>query len=163
MLRSRGADWFQDRSTTSKDVRDLVNLANHGMEFWAIRGLRQIEELELSEQLDGRISIDDAYGAEMLEQVIGEWRRVLGSRPEPSPRRLPVRRERVLEMMLHMQLGTRALSDLAGVVDWTPASLQSARTVADRFGRALSSAFAGGIITAIPPAVDAALVAMRQG
>jgi hypothetical protein len=162
VLRSRGADWFQDRSSASKDARDLVSLANHAMQCWAISGLRQIEEGELAEQPDGQLSIHDGYGAKMLERVIGEWRRVLGSRPEPSPRRLPVRRERVLEVLLHMQLGMRALSDLAEAADWTPASLQSARTAADRFGRALSSAFGGGIITAIPPAVGAALHAMRE-
>jgi hypothetical protein len=160
--RSRAADFFQDRSSVSKDVRDLVHLANHAMEYWAISGMRQIEELELCEQPDNWLPIDDPDGAAMLDRVVGEWREALKSRTEPSTRRLPVRRERVIETLGHLQIATRSTSELAEVTALTPAALRSAASAADQFGRAPSSAFGSGIILAIPPAVSAALEVMRE-
>lgn len=162
VLRSRSADFFQDRSSLSKDSRDLVQLANHAMKYWAISGMRQIEELELCEQPDNWIPIDNLQDTVMLDRVLGEWQEALKSRAEPSPRRLPVRREGVIETLAQIQLAMRATSHLANASEWTPESLRSAATAADRFGRSLSAAFGSGIVLGIPPAVSAALAAMRE-
>ncbi len=162
VLRSRSADSFQDRSSLSKDSRDLVQLANHAMKYWAISGMRQIEELELCEQPDNWIPIDNLQGTAMLDRVLGEWQEALKSRAEPSLRRLPVRRERVIETLAQIQLAMRATSHLETATDWTPDALRSAATAADRFGRGLATAFGSGIVLAIPPAVTDALAAMRE-
>ncbi len=162
VLRSRAADFFQDRSSLSHDARDLVRLATHGIEHWGISGLRQIEEDELVELARPWLPLLGTEEADPLGQVVGGWRATLQSRTEPSPGRLPVRRAGVLKTLAPLQLGLRAISALSDAREWTPESVQSAARAADNLGRALSRAFGAGIITALPPAVDVALRALRN-
>jgi hypothetical protein len=162
VLRSRAADFFQDRSSLRHDLGDLIRLASYGVRCWGMNGLHQIEEPQLAELAEPWLPLASGEGAGVLEQVIGGWRATLRSRTAPSPPRLPVRRESMLDTLGQLQLGVRAIGALSDARDWTPASVQSAARAADNLGRALSRAFGGGIVTALPPAVDDALHAIRD-
>ncbi len=161
VLRNRAADWFPDRSSLQHDVGDLLRLASHGAQHWGVSGLQQIEEDQLADLAYPWLPLHSLEAAQMLEQVVGGWRTTLRSRTVPSPPRLPVRRDRVVETLGQIQLGLRSIHALSGAQDWTPGSLQSAAQAANHLGQALSRGFGAGIITALPRAVDAALRSLR--
>lgn len=161
-MRGRGADWFQDRSSVVKDAGDLLRLANHGIDIWAFTALRAIEEDGLIELANGWLPLTQPTHADPLQQVVGSWRDTLRSRQEQSPPRLPVRRESVIQMLAHLQLALRHISQLSGATVWTNESQRVATQAAEQLGRALSRAFRGGIVTSLPPETQAALVALRS-
>jgi hypothetical protein len=162
VMRNRAADWFQDRSTVTKDTEDLLRLAGHGLESWAIHGLRAIEEDELIELANGWLPLTQPANAEPLQQIVGSWRDILRSREAPSPPRLPVRRESVIQILAHLQLALQRITKLRGATSWTGESQNAATQAAEQLGSALSQTFRGGVVTALPPATQAALVALRS-
>jgi hypothetical protein len=162
VMRSRATDWFQDRTTVVKDTGDLLRLTSYGLENWGLRGLRAIEEDELVTLAKGWLPLTQSAQAEPLQQIVGSWRDVLRSRETPSPPRLPVRRETVIDVLGHLQLALRRITTLSEASSWDSESQSTAAQAAEQLGRALSRTFRGGIITALPPETQAALVALRS-
>jgi hypothetical protein len=163
VMRGRAADFVPRHITVGGDTEDLLRLANHGLVQWGIAGLHEIEEDGLIALVQGWLPLKQAADAEPVAQVIGAWRKDLDSRELPSPARLPVTRESVVQTLTHLQLGLRGLARLSGAENWTVKSRQDAAEAADQFGRALARAFRGGIINALPRETLAALTALRSG
>jgi hypothetical protein len=149
VARSSSLDFVASRIGPRRQRAQLFALANFAIPKWGVRGLRAVEDYDQSDILALLGPIQTPVEVQEAERVVAALRREL-KELGPSPRRIPVRRERVSDILAEIQLGLRHLERMLQVPD-TVEEDQEAALSAQHFAFALSQAFDAGVVTSLPP------------